>query len=79
VAPANGNYLVAANFSGYQITMRQGGPWGESTAYAATPSSHAAVTSLWTGSAGETLEFSLHCTGGGVIGYLKSVQCFLLS
>jgi hypothetical protein len=77
--PANGNYLVAANFSGYQITMRLAGPWGESTAYSATPSAHTAVTSLWTGSAGELLEFSLHCTGGGVIGYLKSVQIFLLS
>ena len=78
-APANGTYLVAANFSGYQITMRLDGPWGESTAYTATTSNHAAATGLWTGTAGKSLFFTINCTGGGLIGYLKSVQVFLLS
>ena len=77
-APANGAYLVVGNFSGYQLTLKMQGPWGEVTAYTATTSDSGAVTALWTGTTGQTLNFTLNCTGGSM-GYLESIQVFHLS
>lgn len=76
-APSAGTYLVVGNFSGYQITMSMSGPWGTTTAYCPTTSDSAAVTALWTATAGQSIFFSLNCTG--LIGYLESLQVFLLS
>jgi hypothetical protein len=77
-APSNGTYLVVGNFSGYQITMNLHGPWGNSTAYCPTTSDHAQATALWTGTAGATLSFTINMTGP-ILGYLESVQLFLLA
>lgn len=77
-APAAGTYLVVGNFSGYQVTMNLNGPWGKNTAYCATTSDHVAASALWTGAAGETLFFTMNCTGP-ILGYLESVQVFLVS
>jgi hypothetical protein len=77
-APANGTYLVVGNFSGFQITMKMQGPWGEVSAFTATTSDSGAVTALWTATAGQKLNFTLNCTGGGM-GYLESIQIFHLT
>jgi len=78
-APANGTYLVAANVTGYKVTMKMQGPWGDSTAYSATTSSAAAVTAIWPATAGQNLYFTLIISAGTSVGYLKSFQMFLLS
>ncbi len=77
-APSNGSYLVVGNFSGYQITMNLHGPWGTTTAYCATTSDSVSVSAGWKGLAGETLFFTMNCTGP-IIGYLESIQVFLMS
>jgi hypothetical protein len=77
-APSNGTYLAVGNFSGYQITMNMHGPWGNNTAYCPTTSNHAQAVALWDGTAGQTLFFTINLTGP-IIGYLESVQIFLLS
>jgi hypothetical protein len=77
-APSTGNYLVVGNFSGYQITMNLSGPWGKNTAYCPTTSDHAQATALWSGTAGGTLFFTINLTGP-IIGYLESVQVYLLA
>ena len=77
-APSNGSYLVVGNFSGYQITMNLNGPWGKTTAYCPTTSDHAQATALWSGTAGTTLHFTINLTGP-IMGYLESVQVYLLS
>lgn len=76
-APSTGNYVVVLNFSGYQVTMGLHGPSGTNTAYCATTSDSAAAVAVWSGSAGSQLFFSFTCTG--LMGYLESVQVFLLS
>ncbi|HTM24101.1 MAG TPA: hypothetical protein VL225_02850 [Vicinamibacterales bacterium] len=77
-APATGTYLIVGNFSGYQITMNMHGPWGNVTAYCGETSDHAQATALWAGVAGGTLFFTINLTGP-IIGYLESVQTFLIS
>ena len=77
-APTDGAYLVLGNFSGYQITMNLHGPWGNNTAYCATTSDHAQAMAMWNGTAGNTLFFTINLTGP-IIGYLESVQVYLLS
>jgi hypothetical protein len=77
-APSNGNYLVVGNVSGYQITVNMQGPWGNNTAYCPTTSDHAQATALWAGTAGQTLFFTINLTGS-IIGYLESVQIFLIA
>ena len=77
-APSNGSYLVVGNVSGYQITENLHGPWGNNTAYCPTTSDHAQATALWAGTAGTTLFFTINLTGP-IIGYLESVQVYLLS
>lgn len=77
-APSNGSYLVVGNFSGYQITMNLNGPWGKNTAYCPTTSDHAQATALWSGTAGATLFFTINMTGP-IIGYLESIQIYLLA
>ena len=54
------------------------GPWGKSTAYCPTTSDHAQATALWAGTAGQALFFTINLTGT-IIGYLESVQIFLIS
>ncbi len=77
-APSTGTYLVIGNCSGYQITINMHGPWGNNTAYCPTTSDHAEAIALWDGTAGESLFFTINFTGP-IIGYLESVQVFLLS
>jgi hypothetical protein len=76
-AASSGTYLVVGNFSGYQTTMNLNGPWGNTSAYSPTTSTSAAVTALWTGTAGQQLFFTMSCLG--IIGYLESIQIFQLS
>jgi len=77
-APSSGSYLVVANFSGYQITLNLNGPWGKSTAYCATTSDHVQATALWSGTSGGTLSFTINMNGP-YLGYLESIQIYLLS
>jgi hypothetical protein len=77
-APTAGTYLVVANFAGLDITMKLHGPWGTTTAFSPTPADSAAVTAMWTGTAGQNLFFTVNCTGP-IIGYLESIQVFDLS
>jgi hypothetical protein len=77
-AAADGTYLVVGNFSGYQVTMNLHGPWGNNTAYCATTSDHAQAMALWAGTPGATLFFTINMTGP-IIGYLESIQVYLLS
>jgi hypothetical protein len=77
-APAAGNYLVVGTFSGYQITMNLGGPWGTNSAYCPTTSDTMTVSAFWPATAGETLSFGLSCTGP-ILGYLESIQVISLS
>jgi hypothetical protein len=76
-AASAGTHLVVANFSGYQITMNLRGPWGTTSAYCATTSDAVAATALWNATVGETLFFTIDCTGSG-ISYLESARVFLL-
>lgn len=76
-APKAGSYLVVINFTGYQTTMQLSGPWGINTAYSATTSSTGIATAIWNGTKGAQVFFSLSCKGG-TMGYLQSVQVFLL-
>jgi hypothetical protein len=77
-APSADLYVVVTNFSGYQITMSQYGPWGVDSAYNATNATSASVLSLWSGAAGEGLFFNVSCTGP-IIGYLESIQIFRIT
>ena len=77
-AASSGSYLVVGNFSGYQITMNLSGPWGKNTAYCATTSDHAQATALWSGTAGGSLSFTINMNGP-YLGYLESIQVYLLS
>jgi hypothetical protein len=58
-----------------QITMNLSGPWGKNTAYCPTISDSSAAVALWSGTAGQTLHFSINCTGQ-ILGYLESIQVF---
>ena len=64
-APADGTYLIVANFyttGNTTLTLR--GPWGDSSANA-TPLVHTAALALWTATAGpgRKLSFTVTCTG----------------
>ena len=73
--PAPGTFLIVVHFTGTEITMHLTGPWGENTAYTASPSDPGAVVALWTG--GET-SFGMHCTDNNEysLGYIESVEIF---
>ena len=80
-ATQSGTYLIVGNFSGYQITMRLNGPWGNNTAYNATNQDSGTVLALWNGSANQKVFFTMNCitkNNGHGLGYLKSVQVYLL-
>jgi hypothetical protein len=78
--PSNATYLIVGHFTGYQITMRLHGPWGEATAYTATTSDSGAVTALWTGD--KPFEFTMNCgapNNDWGMGYIESIQVFHLA
>jgi hypothetical protein len=80
-APAEGTYVVALNFCGYQQTMCFNGPWGVNISHTATTSDAGAVTAVWDGPAGETLYCGMTCMsddGFAGIASLQSVQVFRL-
>lgn len=81
LAPADGDYVIVVQFTGYQQTMRIDGPWGTAAGHTATTSDAGVVYALWTGKAGTTLYFTMNCisdNGSYGIGYLQSVQMFPL-
>lgn len=63
--PAQGSYLVAVHFNGYQTTLGVHGPWGQATAHSATTSDNAVVTALWDTDGGADLHFSFGIVGEG--------------
>jgi len=77
-APSAGKYLFIGNFSGHQITLNLGGPWGTSTGYCPTTADHAQATALSNMTAGQTVFFGCTMTGW-IIGYLESLQVYLIA
>jgi hypothetical protein len=82
-APTSGTYLVAAVFAPYsdpsvglQVRLRLSGPWGIAISSGPTTAA-SAVTALWNGSEGETVNFSVTCADAA-IGYLQSIRLYLL-
>jgi hypothetical protein len=74
--PANGYYIFAVNFTGWNCTMYLGGPWGTKSAYTALTTDSGVVAALWAGNA--PMGFGMSCKGSG-LGFVASVQVFALS
>jgi hypothetical protein len=79
-APADGTYLIAANFfSPGHTTLTLTGPWGDSSENA-MPHVQTAALALWTATAGpgRKLSFNVACTGV-VTANILGFQVFRLS
>lgn len=74
-APKDGTYLIVAHFTGYQITMKLGGPWGVTTGTTGTTSEPGTVTAIYTGKANTWVFFNLTCVYPN-LAFLNSVQVY---
>lgn len=74
-APADAYYVVFTYFTGYQITMRLHGPWGDVESYTDTTSDTGLVLAVWEAVAGDNLSFTIDCVGP-IIGYLESILVY---
>jgi hypothetical protein len=75
-APTSANYRVAVNFYGYSISMRLSGPWGSSvvSSFDNTPT---LLSGECPAAAGETVWFTLSCTGL-YLGFAQKIRIFKL-
>jgi len=73
--PKDGTYLIVANFTGYQITMKMNGPWGTNIGTTSSSSVPGTVTAIYTGKANTTVYFTLTCVYPN-LAFLKSVQAY---